>query len=73
MPLEGERIINDVLLRDGRLTTICFTPGRDRCSDGSSSFLMELNAFTGGSIPAAVFDISEDGVIDMPRHRYHRI
>ena len=64
LPLEGERIISDVTLRDGRLTVICVTPGRDRCSDGSSSFFMELNAFTGGSIPVAAFDINEDGVID---------
>lgn len=64
LPLDGERIISDVLLRDGRLTVICFTPDRDRCSDGGSSFLMDLNAFTGGSIPAAVLDINEDGVID---------
>ncbi len=27
-------------------------------------FLMELNAFTGGSLPSATFDFNEDGVID---------
>ena len=26
---------------------------------------MELNAFTGGSIPGVIFDLNEDGVIDM--------
>lgn len=64
LPLEGERIINDVQLKDGRLKVICFIPDRDRCSDKSASFFMELNAFTGGSIPAAVLDINEDGIID---------
>jgi type IV pilus assembly protein PilY1 len=65
LPLVGERIINDLLLRDGRLAVICLRPGPDRCSDESNSFLMELNAFTGGSIPGAIFDFNEDGVIDM--------
>ena len=64
LPLVGERIITDLLLRDGRLALSCFRPGPDRCSDKSSSFLMELNAFTGGSIPAVIFDFNQDGVID---------
>ena len=64
LPLAGERIINDMLLRDGRLAVICFRPDQDRCSDESNSFHMELNAFTGGSIPAVMFDLNEDGVID---------
>jgi type IV pilus assembly protein PilY1 len=65
LPLVGERIINDLLLRDGRLAVICFRPGPDRCSDESNSFFMELNAFSGGSIPGVIFDLNEDGVIDM--------
>ena len=65
LPLAGERIIKDLVLRDGRLAVICFRPDPDRCSNESSSFFMELNAFTGGSIPEVMFDINEDGVIDM--------
>jgi type IV pilus assembly protein PilY1 len=65
LPLVGERIINDLLLRDGRLAVICFRPGPDRCSDESNSFFMELNAFSGGSIPGVIFDLNGDGVIDM--------
>ena len=64
LPLVGERIINDLQLRDGRLAVICFRPGPDRCSDENSSFFMELNAFTGGSIPEVIFDFNGDGVID---------
>jgi len=64
LPLDGERIVNDVQLRDGRLAVICFRPGPDPCSNESSSFLMELNAFTGGGPPETTFDINEDGVID---------
>jgi type IV pilus assembly protein PilY1 len=65
LPLVGERIITDLLLRDGRLALSCFRPGPDRCSNESNSFFMELNAFTGGSIPAVIFDFNEDGVIDI--------
>ncbi len=65
LPLVGERIINDLRLQDGKLAVICFKPGPDRCSNESNSFLMELNAFTGGSLPGVMFDLNEDGVIDM--------
>jgi len=65
LPLGGERIINDLLLRDGRLAVTCFRPGPDPCSDGSSSFLMELNAFTGGSTLEVIYDINQDGIIDV--------
>ncbi|MEE4603806.1 MAG: PilC/PilY family type IV pilus protein [Desulfobacteraceae bacterium] len=64
LPLDGERIVNDVQLRDGKLAVICFRPDPDPCSDESSSFLMELNAFTGSGPASATFDINEDGVID---------
>jgi type IV pilus assembly protein PilY1 len=64
LPLDGERVISDVLLRDGRLIVIPFTPDSDRCSDGGSSFLMELNSFTGGTSGGAIFDINNDGKID---------
>ena len=64
LPLDGERVTSDVLLRDGRLTVIGFTPDADRCSDQSSSFLMELNAFTGGRLATAVLDLNDDGVLD---------
>ncbi len=64
LPLSGERVVSDVLLRDGRLIVICFTPNPDRCSDGGSSFLMELNSFTGGTSGGAIFDINNDGKID---------
>jgi Tfp pilus tip-associated adhesin PilY1 len=60
----GERIIGDVMLRDGILIAIGFIPEQSRCSSGGDSIFMELNAFTGGSIGAIQFDINDDGVID---------
>jgi type IV pilus assembly protein PilY1 len=60
----GERIIGDVILRDGILIVIGFIPEQSRCSSGGESVFMELNAFTGGSIGAIQFDINDDGVVD---------
>ena len=60
----GERVIGDVILRDGILIAIGFIPEQSRCSSGGESVFMELNAFTGGSIGAIQFDINDDGVVD---------
>jgi len=64
LPLTGEKAVSDVLLRDGRLIVIGFTPNSDRCSDGGTSFFMEFNSFTGGSMGGILFDINNDGVFD---------
>jgi type IV pilus assembly protein PilY1 len=40
-------------------------PDPDPCSPGGVSWLMELDAFNGGRLPYAVFDIDEDGEFDM--------
>ena len=64
LPLWGERVISDVLLRDGRLIVIPFTPNENRCGDGGSSFLMEIDAVSGGHSGAIIFDINNDGVIN---------
>jgi type IV pilus assembly protein PilY1 len=63
-PGKGERVIGDVILRDGILIVIGFIPEQSRCSSGGDSVFMELNAFTGGSIGAIQFDINDDGVIN---------
>jgi type IV pilus assembly protein PilY1 len=64
LPLDGERVVSDVLLRDGKLIVICFTPHPDHCSEGGTSFIMELNAFTGGRSNEVVFDFNGDGAVD---------
>jgi type IV pilus assembly protein PilY1 len=64
LPLVGERVISDVLLRDGRLVVIPFTPDENRCMDGGSSFLMEIDSVSGGHSGAIIFDINKDGVVD---------
>jgi type IV pilus assembly protein PilY1 len=60
----GERVISDVILRDGILIAIGFIPSQSRCSSGGDSVFMELNAFTGGTIGAIQFDLHDDGIVD---------
>ncbi|MGD9175888.1 MAG: PilC/PilY family type IV pilus protein, partial [Desulfobacterales bacterium] len=60
----GERIISDVILRDGILIAIGFIPSQAECSSGGDSVFMELNAFTGGTIASIQFDLNEDGIVD---------
>jgi type IV pilus assembly protein PilY1 len=60
----GERVISDVILRDGILIAIGFIPSQTRCKSGGESIFMELDAFTGGTIGAIQFDLNDDGIVD---------
>jgi type IV pilus assembly protein PilY1 len=64
LPESGERLVSDVLLRDGRLIAIGFTPDPDQCNYGGDSFFMEFDSATGTFAGATIFDINDDGVID---------
>jgi type IV pilus assembly protein PilY1 len=59
----GERIVSDVLLRDGILITVGFIPTEEDCDSGGNSVVMELDAFTGGTIGSIQFDLNEDGLV----------
>jgi len=58
---EGERVIVGALLRAGRIIFTTLIPSADPCSAGGSSWLMELDAVTGGRLDTAPFDINGDG------------
>ena len=60
---EGERVISDVLLRDGKLLVSGFIPNDAPCSRGGNSFFMEINAATGGRFAEAIFDLNDDGAV----------
>ena len=59
----GERVISDVILRDGILIVIGFIPEESRCGSGGDSVFMELNAFSGGQLAGINFDIHDDGSV----------
>jgi type IV pilus assembly protein PilY1 len=60
----GERIISDVILRDGILIAVGFIPSQAECGSGGDSVFMELNAFTGGTLNSVQFDLNEDGIVN---------
>ena len=61
---EGERVVKDVQIRDGKAIIISIIPNTDACSGGGNSIVHEIDAATGGRLDTAQFDINDDGVID---------
>ena len=57
----GERIVSDVLLRNGILIAIGYKPEDDRCGIGGKSMFMEVDAFSGGNLALVQFDLNNDG------------
>ncbi len=64
LPLAGERIIKDVMVRDRKLIYITFTPDTSPCSGGGNSIIHEVDACSGGRLSTAQFDITKDRLID---------
>ena len=61
---QGERVIEDVIIRGGVLIAITSLPKNTPCSGGGASLVMELNPCTGARLSCAQFDINGDGRID---------
>lgn len=62
--VDGERLINNPIIRNGRVIFVTSMPNTDACSAGGKSFLMELNAQTGAAYKYPIFDITGDGIIN---------
>jgi type IV pilus assembly protein PilY1 len=60
---DGERVVSDVTVREGKLMVIGFNPEDTRCSRGGNSFFMEFDAGSGARTTAAVFDFDDDGSV----------
>jgi len=58
---EGERVVSRALVRGDRVIFSTVIPDPDPCSFGGESWIMELNAFNGGRLEYAVFDLDGDG------------
>lgn len=64
LPTLGERSVTDPLLRNGRVIFTTTIPNTASCSFGGSSWLMELDAMTGGQLSSPPFDVNGDGAIN---------
>lgn len=59
----GERIITDPVAKSGKIIFTTFIPSSAPCAYGGSSWLMELNPDTGGTVVKPVFDVNMDGSV----------
>jgi Tfp pilus tip-associated adhesin PilY1 len=64
LPLAGERVIKDLIIRDRKAIVISSLPSDSPCSGGGTSIVHEMDACTGGRLAEAQFDINGDNVID---------
>lgn len=62
--LASERVVKDLIIRDGKLIILSFIPDASPCSGGGTSILHEFDAGSGSRINRAVFDISGDRIIN---------
>lgn len=61
---EGERSVSRPVLRNGRIIFATTIPNENLCGYGGRSWLMELDAVTGGRVADPVLDTNGDGRID---------
>jgi type IV pilus assembly protein PilY1 len=64
LPVTGERVVSDVLIRDGNAIVISFMPP-ESCSTGGYSIVHEMDAATGGRLLIPQFDVNADTAIDI--------
>ena len=57
---EGERVISQALLREGRIIFVTIAPSQTECEWTGSSWLMELNALDGKRLSVAPIDTNDD-------------
>lgn len=60
----GERVVSVPLLRFGRVIFTTLIPSSDPCKFGGNSWLMELNATTGGRLDYSVFDLDDNDLFN---------
>ncbi len=64
LPDSGERVVVDAFLRDGLVFFNTAVPTATACSAGGYSYLMSVDAQTGGNPDFAAFDFNADGKVD---------
>jgi type IV pilus assembly protein PilY1 len=64
LPEAGERVVQQIILRDDLAFFVTLIPEENVCVPGSTGWLMVLNAETGNAPQFPVFDINNDNIID---------
>lgn len=61
---QGERIVSMPLLRHGVVIFPTLIPNTSACAAGGTSWLMELDQFSGARLPSPPVDLNNDGKVD---------
>ena len=61
---QGEMQVTDSLVRSGHVVFTTLVPNSDPCEFGGSSWLMEMNLFTGARLDTTPFDLNNNGLFD---------
>jgi type IV pilus assembly protein PilY1 len=61
---QGERVVNDPIIRDDRVIFTTLIPIDRACGSGGKSWLMVLDLLSGGQLTQAQVDTNGDNVID---------
>jgi Tfp pilus tip-associated adhesin PilY1 len=64
LPGNSERVVNDVIIQDGKVIVVPTIPSDSPCSTGGDSIIFAMDACTGGRTSAAFFDINGDLRVD---------
>ena len=64
LPISGERVVVDVMIREEKAVVVSFYPETAPCGSGGYSIVHEIDACTGARLTEPQFDINDDGVID---------
>jgi len=64
LPDAGERVVSDVIAREKNLIVLSYAPGGSMCATGGNTWVMALDACSGGRLSKANFDVNGDGMID---------
>ena len=64
LPVSRERVTKDFMVRNNTAVVISSVPSPEVCETGGYSFLMELNACTGGRTNSPRFDYTQDNCVD---------
>jgi type IV pilus assembly protein PilY1 len=67
---KGERIINNLILRPGRIVFTSFVPPVDPCDPQvSEGWFFQFDSMNGGRLDYSVFDVNDDGVVLSPNDK----
>jgi len=64
LPIEGERVVSDVMIRENKVIVLSFIPEDDPCGASGTTIIHEIDACTGARLAAAQFDIDASGIIN---------